>query len=161
MQLVSSEENKGNYYHDEESGRSVFEKKQGEEARFCAWEGVVEDYTAASRTPWANSIEEAVGFLESQNFRCAKCDKTRVRYEKKKWTDECKEGGVHEWAPAPAQKRHQPGRKINIWFSDNQLLEVEKVSDETGNDRASTIRELLAMGLKYRRQMDKAPEASE
>ena len=137
MQLVSSEENKGNYYHDEESGRSVFEKKQGEEARFCAWEGVVEDYTAASRTPWANSIEEAVGFLESQNFRCAK------------------------WAPAPAQKRHQPGRKINIWFSDNQLLEVEKVSDETGNDRASTIRELLAMGLKYRRQMDKAPEASE
>jgi hypothetical protein len=158
MELVSSEENKGNYYHDEESGCSVFEKKQGEESRFCAWDGAVEDYAAASRTPWANSNEEAVEFLKFQQFRCEKCGRIRVRFDKKKWTDECKEGGGHDWAPTPGKKKQQPGRKINIWFSDNQLLEVEKVSDETGNDRASTIRELLSLGLKSRRQMDKSAD---
>ncbi|MFH1540203.1 MAG: hypothetical protein ABIH66_14710 [bacterium] len=157
MKLVPSEDETGNYYHDEATGCSVFENTQGDKPRFCAWAGEVDDYAAASRTPWADSMEKAVEFLKCQMFQCGKCGKTRARKEKKKWKDLCKDGGTHDWEPMPmpGKKKTQPGRKINIWFADSQLLEIEEVSSETGNDRASTIRELVALGLKCRRQLDK------
>ena len=62
---------------------------------------------------------------------------------------------AHDWAAVPPKKKSASGRKINIWFADSQLEEVEKVAEETGNDRASTIRELVNTGLKFRRQLDK------
>ena len=43
--------------------------------------------------------------------------------------------------------------KINMWFSNAQLEEIEEIGAETGNDRASTIRELVALGIKRRRQL--------
>lgn len=155
MELISTEEGIGKYYHDEESGCSVFENTQGDEPRFCAWKGEVDDYQSASRTPWADSMEKTVEFMKYQQFQCEKCRKVRMRKEKKKWKDYCQEG-THDWEPMPmpGKKKTQPGRKINIWFADSQLLEIENVSDETGNDRASTIRELVSLGLKCRRQLD-------
>ena len=154
MKLISDDPDVGKHYHDEEKGISVFENIQGETPRFCAWEGEIDAYPAASRTPWADSMDEAVGFLAFQQFRCATCGKMRARRAKKKWSDTCKDGGVHDWAPMPGKKKMQPGRKINIWMSESQLLEIEQLSNETGNDRASTIRDLVALGLKCRRRMD-------
>lgn len=154
MKLISEEREDGNLYHDEEHGCSVFEWTECDPARFCAWEGVVDDYGSSARTPWADSIEEAVEFLAHQHFRCEKCGKSRSRKAHKKWSDSCKGGGTHVWEAVPPKKKHQSGRKINIWFSDTQLQEMEVVSDETGNDRASTIRDLVSLGLKFRRQLD-------
>jgi hypothetical protein len=155
MKLVPSDRKDGNHYHDEETGRSVFEYTEGEKPRFCAWEGITADYVKAARTPWAESMEKAIGFLEYKNFTCEKCDKTRSRHQGKKWSDNCKDGGTHDWAAALPKKKNASGRKINIWFADSQIEEVEKVAEETGNDRASTIRELVNTGLKFRRQLDK------
>lgn len=154
MELITDDPEVGKHYHDEESGISVFEDIKGESPRFCAWEGALETYPAASRTPWAASIEEAVDMLQFQQFRCANCGKMRARYPKKKWSDNCKDGGVHDWEPMPGKKKMQPGRKINMWIADSQLLEIEQLSNETGNDRASTIRDLIAIGLKCRRRID-------
>lgn len=153
MDRVESEREDGHYYHDAETGISVFEKTKGETLRFCAWEGPVEDYLKATRTPWADSLEKALEFMDKRDFRCEKCGKTRSRKAGKRWSDVCKEG-AHEWAAVPPKKKHMSGRKINIWFADSQLDEIGAVSDETGNDRASTIRDLVNLGLKFRRQFD-------
>lgn len=156
MKLISDDPELGKFYHDEDSGVSVFEKTAGLDApRFCAWEGENDEYDSASRSPWASSMEEAVGFLEFIQFRCSECGKIRARRSKKHWSDKCKIDGGHKWAPMPGKKKTQPGRKINMWMSDSQLLEIDQVCEETGNDRASTIRDLIVLGLKCRRQIDK------
>jgi len=149
MELVTSDPELGNYYHDAEAGVSVFEKtKDLETPRFCAWEGEVEGYKDASRTPWADSAEEAVGFLEFQQFRCATCGKMRARKDRKRWTDSCRDKAAHDWAPMTGKKKTQAGRKVNIWMAETQLMEIEDLCNETGNDRASTMRDLIALGLK-------------
>ena len=156
MELINSDPELGNYYHDAETGISVFEKtKDLDVPRFCAWEGPVEGYKDASRTPWADNAEEAVAFLDFQQFRCSECGKMRARKEKKRWTDQCKDNAPHDWIPITGKKKSQPGRKFNLWLADAQLQEVEDLCAETGNDRASTIRDLIALGLKCRRQMNK------
>jgi len=155
MKSVETSREDGNHYHDEEAGISVFELTTGEQPRFCAWEGATEEYSRASRTPWADSMDKALELLKHKNYTCGKCGKTRTRHHGKKWSDTCKEGGTHDWAPVLPKTKSASGRKINIWFADSQIEEVEKVAEETGNDRASTIRELVNMGLKFRRQLDK------
>ena len=154
MQPVPTDREDGNHYHDEETGYSVFEYTKDEVPRFCAWEGSTDDYSKASRTPWADSMGKAIEFLKHKNFTCEKCGKIRARHHGKKWTDNCKEG-THDWVAILPKKKSTSGRKINIWFADSQLEEIEVVAAETGNDRASTIRELVHLGLKFRRQLDK------
>lgn len=154
MQPVPSDREDGNHYHDEQTGYSVFEFTRGDKPRFCAWEGVTGDYSKASRTPWAESMEKAIEFLKHKQFVCEKCGKTRSRHPGKKWSDTCREHDTHDWAAIPPRKKSSSGRKINIWFADNQLEEIESVAEETGNDRASTIRELVHLGLKFRRRLD-------
>lgn len=161
MKLVPTDREDGNHYHDDETGYSVFEYTKGEKPRFCAWEGPTADYIKASRTPWAESMEKAIEFLKHKNFTCEKCGKVRTRHHGKKWSDNCKDSGTHDWAPVAPKKKSVSGRKINIWFADSQLEEVESVAEETGNDRASTIRELVNLGLKFRRQLDKMAGAVE
>ena len=155
MEPVSSEREDGIHYHDDEAGYSVFEYTRGDKPRFCAWEGTTEDYSKASRTPWAESMEKAIAFLNHKHFTCEKCGKNRSRHHAKKWSDICKDDSTHDWVVIPPKKKSTSGRKINIWFADTQLDEIEKVAEETGNDRASTIRELVHLGLKFRRQLDK------
>lgn len=155
MELMHADPELGNFYHDAENGISIFEKTKDVNApRFCAWEGSWEEYREASRTPWADTTDEAVGFLKFQQFRCEACGKIRARKPGKRWSDRCGEAGVHDWGPMPGKKKMQPGRKINMWISDSQLLEIEELSTQTGNDRASTIRDLIALGIKCRRRMD-------
>ena len=155
MKPVQTDREDGKHYHDDETGYSVFESLKGEKPRFCAWEGSTGEYSQASRTPWADSMEKAIGFLGHKHFICEKCGKTRTRHHGKKWSDNCMDDSAHDWAAVPPKKKSASGRKINIWFADSQLEEVEKVAEETGNDRASTIRELVNTGLKFRRQLDK------
>ncbi|MFA6448384.1 MAG: hypothetical protein WCX65_02860 [bacterium] len=154
MQFVSEDPELGKYYRDEETGISAFEKTKGGTPRFCAWLGAPEDFHNAPRTPWADSMEEALGFMEFQHFRCSACGKLNVRKPKKRWSDKCKDGKGHDWLPLSGKKKTQAGRKINMWMSDSQLSEIEELCAVTGNDKASTIRDLIALGLKCRRQME-------